>query len=115
VGDFFRLMAPFQPSSLAGAADPFDWGDEQHVAGLLTPDFELEFDELDAPYTADSGEAAWAELSSFYGPTKTLADSLGHERRLELQRAVVEFYEAHRSGGRVHHQRRYLLVLGNRR
>ena len=115
VGDFFRLMAPFQPSAVAGAGDPFDWGDEQHVTGLLAPDFELEFDELDAPHTAESGEAAWAELSSFYGPTKTLSDSLGPMRRLELQRAVVEFYEAHRSGARVHHQRRYLLVLGSRR
>ena len=50
-----------------------------------------------------------------YGPTKVLADSLG-DRREELQRAWVEFFETeYRRNGEIQHTREYLLVLGERR
>ncbi|MEK6274991.1 MAG: class I SAM-dependent methyltransferase [Actinomycetota bacterium] len=114
VGDFFERMAPFREATAGETASPFDWGEKEYVEGLLGADFELEFDELDAPYTAESGEAAWQELSSSYGPTKTLAESLSPERREELRRSVVSFYEELRANGGVHHSRGYLLILGTR-
>jgi hypothetical protein len=44
-----------------------------------------------------------------------LADSLG-DRREELRRAWVEFFETeYRRNGEIQHAREYLLVLGERR
>ena len=61
------------------------------------------------------GEAYWDLFSTSYGPTKVLADSLG-ERRGELQRTWVEFFESnYAEGGEIVHTREYLLVLGRRR
>jgi hypothetical protein len=62
-----------------------------------------------------SGEAYWDLFSTSYGPTKVLADSLG-ERRDELHRAWVEFFETNYvEGGEIVHTREFLLVLGRRR
>jgi SAM-dependent methyltransferase len=115
VGDFFRVMSPFQEPQPENAASPFDWGREQYVTELLGSAYELEFDELDSPYRCGSGKAAWDELSSSYGPTKSLADSLDDGRRAELRRAVVEFYERLRDESGIRHSRTYLLTLGRRR
>jgi hypothetical protein len=49
-----------------------------------------------------------------YGPTKTLADSLG-PRREELHHAWVDFFEQnYRSRNGIAHDREWLLVLGTR-
>lgn len=115
VGDFFRIMEPFQVHTNASVGSHFDWGREAYVGLLLGEAFELEFNERDCPYTADSGDDAWTELSSAYGPTKALAESLDKPRREELRRTIVEFYEQLRVEGGVRHSRTYLLVTGRRR
>ena len=62
-----------------------------------------------------SGEASWQLFSPSYGPTATLADSLG-DRREELHRAWVDFFETnYRRNGEIAHTREYLLVTGVRR
>jgi hypothetical protein len=54
-------------------------------------------------------------VSTNYGPTKTLVDSLG-DRREELHRASVEFFESnYRADAEIAHTREYLLVVGGRR
>ena len=79
--------------------DWFELDCEQHVSTLRLP----------------SGEAYWEIFSTSFGPTKTLAESLG-ERRGELQRAWVDFFESnYRVGGEIAHTREYLLVVGERR
>ena len=115
VGDFFRVMAQFQDPAPSDAGSHFDWGRREFVRARLGSTFELEFEELDCPYMPDSGEAAWTELSSAYGPTKALAESLPPRRLAELRRAVVEFYEQLRNDAGVCHSRTYLLVIGRRR
>lgn len=115
VGDFFRMMSPFQASQPTAPPSPFDWGRRAYVSVLLGGAFELNFEELDCPYRPESGEAAWQELSSAYGPTKALAESLSRQRRVELRQAVVDFYERLRDDGGVSHSRTYLLVTGSRR
>lgn len=113
VGDIFRIMAPFQPGP--PPSSPFDWGDEPIVERLLGAAFELEIEKHVSTLTLESGKAYWELFSSSYGPTKTLAESLG-ERRQELERAWVDFFETnHRTNGEVVHPREYLLVLGTRR
>jgi len=63
----------------------------------------------------ESGEAYWDLFSSSYGPTKTLADSLG-DRRDDFARAWIDFFEReYRSGDEIVHTREYLFVRRQRR
>ncbi len=113
VARMFAMMARFQPTP--PPSSPFDWGDERRVTTLLGEWFELKFEEHTSTLRVRSGEAYWELFSSRYGPTKTLAESLG-ERREELRRAWVEFFESnYRADGEIAHTREYLLVLGKRR
>jgi ubiquinone/menaquinone biosynthesis C-methylase UbiE len=84
----FQVMAPYFPAP--PPSSPFDWGDEQRAQELLGESFELDIEEQTSTLIMPSGEAYWELFSSSYGPTKTLADSLG-ERREELHRDWVEF------------------------
>jgi hypothetical protein len=86
----FGVMAPFLPAP--PPASPFDWGDEARVRELLGDAFDLDIGEHVSTLNMPSGEAYWELFSTSYGPTKVLADSLG-ERREELHRAWVEFFE----------------------
>jgi SAM-dependent methyltransferase len=109
----FKVMAPFMPAP--PPSSPFDWGDEDRVRELLGDSFELELEEHVSTLHLPSGEVYWELFSTSYGPTKVLADSLG-DRREELQRAWVEFFETeYRRNGEIQHTREYLLVLGERR
>jgi SAM-dependent methyltransferase len=109
----FKVMAPYQPAP--PPSSPFDWGDEQRVRELLGEQFELELEEHVSTLRVPSGEAYWELFSTSYGPTKTLADSLG-ERREDLHRDWVDFFETnYREDGEIVHTREYLLVLGTRR
>ncbi len=113
VARMFAMMAPFQPAP--PPRSPFDWGDEERVAALLGEWFDLEFEEHTSTFRVPSGEAYWELYSTSYGPTKTLADSLG-ERREELRRTWIEFFESnYREDGEIAHTREYLLVVGERR
>jgi ubiquinone/menaquinone biosynthesis C-methylase UbiE len=113
VGRMFRMMAPFQPAP--PPSSPFDWGREERVRELLGDAFELELEEHVSTLRVPSGEDYWQLFSSSYGPTKTLAESLG-DRREELHRAWVDFFEnEYRVDGEIAHIREYLLVLGTRR
>jgi ubiquinone/menaquinone biosynthesis C-methylase UbiE len=113
LGQMFKVMAPYlaapPPSS------PFDWGDEKRVRELLGDSFELEIEQHVSTLTVPSGEDYWQLFATSYGPTKTLADSLG-DRREDLHRDWVEFFETnYKSNGEIVHTREYLLVLGTRR
>ena len=109
----FKVMAPYQPAP--PPSNPFDWGDEGHVRDLLGEAFDLTFEEGISTLQVPSGEAYWELFSTSYGPTKTLAESLG-DRREELHRDWVEFFEQnYHDDGDIAHTREYLLVLGTRR
>jgi hypothetical protein len=97
-------------------SSPFDRGDRRRAMKLLGDWFELEVEERTSTLRVPSGQAYWEQLySNSYGPTKTLADSLG-ERRETLRRAWVEFFESnYRADGEIAHTREYLLVIGERR
>jgi ubiquinone/menaquinone biosynthesis C-methylase UbiE len=109
----FRMMAPFQPAP--PPADPFLWGDEEHVRTLLGAWFELTFEAHVSTLRIGSAEAYWELFSTCFGPLKTLADALG-DRRDELRRTWIEFFEREYGGDDgIAHRREYLLVLGQRR
>ena len=82
---------------------------------LLGEWFDLEIEEHVSTLHIASGEAYWDLFSTSYGPTATLADSLG-DRREELHRAWVDFFESnYRDNGEIAHTREYLLISGVRR
>jgi SAM-dependent methyltransferase len=113
LAQMFKVMAPYQPAP--PPSSPFDWGDERQVRELLGESFELELEEHVSTLRVPSGEAYWELFSTSYGPTKTLADSLG-DRREELHRDWVDFFETtYQVNGEIAHPREYLLVLGRRR
>jgi SAM-dependent methyltransferase len=113
IGRMFKVMAPYQPGP--PPSSPFDWGVESRVRELLGESFELEFEERVSTFRVPSGEAYWELFSTSYGPTKTLAESLG-DRREELHRDWVDFFETnYGENGEIAHPREYLLVFGTRR
>ena len=116
VPEFFKVMAAYMPPRAEGVGNPFDWGDRDHVTGLLGDTFELRFSDGDVPQTGSSGEDVWELFSSSYGPTKTLAESLDDEKRESLKQDWVEFFDGFRQDdGTISQPRPYLLVLGTRK
>jgi SAM-dependent methyltransferase len=113
IGDLFRLMAPFQPAK--PPSNPFDWGNEEIVTGLLGEHYELEFSSEDSVFEYPTSESYWDLMSTSYGPTKTLVDSLDDERREELHGIWLAHYDALVEGDRVVQHRSYLLTTGTRR
>jgi 2-polyprenyl-3-methyl-5-hydroxy-6-metoxy-1,4-benzoquinol methylase len=108
----FKVMAPYMAAP--PPSSPFDWGDESRVRELLGEAFELEIEEHVSTLSTPTGEAYWELFSTSYGPTKTLADSLG-DRREELHRDWVDFFESnYRVDDEIVHPREYLLVIGTR-
>jgi len=113
LGRLFKVMAPYQPAP--PPSSPFDWGDETRVRELLGDDFELELEERVSTLRTPTAEEYWQLFSTSYGPTKTLAESIG-ERREDLHRDWIEFFETnYESGGEIAHTREFLLVSGIRR
>jgi SAM-dependent methyltransferase len=113
LGKMFKVMAPYQPAP--PPSSPFDWGDEQRVRELLGGAFDLEIEEHVSTLSMPSAEDYWELFATSYGPTKTLAESLG-ERREDLHRDWIEFFETnYEEGGEIVHTREYLLILGTRR
>jgi SAM-dependent methyltransferase len=115
VGAMFVAMKPFQPPPPDGAGSPFQWGDESYVEELLGRDFELEFHEGDSPQVGESGEQIWSDYVAWYGPSRTLHDSLDADRRAELDRVMAEFFDRFRSDDGIHPSRPYIVILGTRR
>lgn len=115
IGDFFRLLARFQPSPPEGAGNPLDWGREDHASELLQDDFDLRFLHGSEPQTGESSEEVWDLFVSSFGPMKTLYESLDEGRREELHKAFVGFYDSRTQDGRVAAPREYLMILGTRR
>ena len=109
----FKVMAPYQPAP--PPSNPFQWGDESHVRDLLGDSFELELEEHVSTLRMPSGDAYWELFSTSYGPTKTLADSLG-DRRAELRRDWIQFFEDnYRADGEIVQPREFLFITGVRR
>jgi ubiquinone/menaquinone biosynthesis C-methylase UbiE len=116
VAKMFGMMKPFQPPPPEGAGVPFQWGSEQHVQELLGDAFDLQLERHVSHLRVPTGEDYWQLFASSYGPTRTLAEALNDERREELHRTWVDFFESnYRSDGEIEHDREWLFVYGTRR
>lgn len=113
IGKLFKVMAPYQAAP--PPSSPFDWGKEDRVRELLGDAFDLEIEKQVNVFRAETAEAMWELFSTSYGPTKTLAEAIG-ERREDLHRDWVEFYEAnYKENGEIAQPSEYLLISGVRR
>jgi len=116
VGELFQIMKPFMPPPSEGVPSPFEWGKRDRVEELLGDDYDLDIQERVSTLSISSGEEYWQLFLTSYGPTKSLAASLDDERREELHRSWVDFFESnYRDGDSIEHPRQYLLVLGTRK
>jgi ubiquinone/menaquinone biosynthesis C-methylase UbiE len=116
VAEMFKILSKYQQAAPpAGAGNPFDWGDTDHVNEVLGDYCNLAFARGISVHRAESGEALWRVFREDYGPTKVLADSLDAETYAELERECIEFFETFRTpNGEVEAEREYLLTIGTR-
>ena len=112
IGKLFKVMAPYQPAP--PPSSPFDWGTEDRVRELLGGAFELEFETHMNTFRTPTAEDMWELFSTSYGPTKTLAESLG-DRSEDLHRDWVEFYATYEKDGEIAQPSEFLLISGVRR
>jgi len=115
VAELFKLMAPYQMARPAGVGYPFDWGDHEYVQQRLGDAFELTFIGGVSTHREPSAARLWQVFEEAYGPTKVLAESLGDERREELRRDCIEFFDQFDDGDGVAWRRPYLLTVGTRK
>jgi SAM-dependent methyltransferase len=114
-GDFFNMVAAFQPPMPEGAGSPLEWGREEYAGDLLDGEFDLRFVHGSAPQVGESGEEIWQLFRTSFGPVKTLYETLPEPRREELHQTYVDHFEEYRTDGGIEAPRQYLLILGTRR
>jgi SAM-dependent methyltransferase len=115
IAQFFGMMRQFQPPPPEGAGVMLDWGREDYVGDLLGSEFDLTFEHAQDPQLGDSGEQIWQIYVSSYGPVKTLYESLDDDRKEQLHRSYVDFYESNRQDGGIIAPREYTIILGRRK
>jgi ubiquinone/menaquinone biosynthesis C-methylase UbiE len=112
---FFPVTRKYSPPMLPGQGDSDDWASRAYVEPMLGDAFELEFEEGNATFRGESGEAMWQLLVRSAGPMKARSESLGPEELERFHREFVEFLEAHRTNGGISLPSTYVVVLGTRR
>jgi SAM-dependent methyltransferase len=110
-----QLAAKYLPPPPEGAGNPFQWGSEEYVRGLLGDAFELEFSSGDAPLVGESGAALFDFMLSGVGPMRMLYGSLDDGQKAEFRQASIDLYEEDRAGDEIHSPGPYLLTVGRRK
>lgn len=112
----FKVMKTYMPPPPDPAPpSPFEWGRPERVKDLLGGSFDLAFEYGTSFYREPDGEAAWANFSTNYGPTRGLAANLPADRRQALQNDFVAFHNAYQDVLGITVPRTYLVTLGVRR
>ena len=115
VGQYFKVIAKYQPPPPEGVGNPFDWGRTDYATELLGESFELTFGGGNSVHTLASGEALWELFSTSYGPMKVLADSLDPTTRAAFRSDYIAFAEGYKSDDSLALPREYLLIIGHRK
>jgi len=115
IGNFFKVIGSYSPPPVAGAGTSLQWSDREHCEQLLGDAFELTFSEHNTPYRKDSAEAMWEEMSTAFGPIKTLLGALEPEGGRALRDELLTLFAESQTADGVTLDRPYLLVRGTRR
>jgi len=106
-----RRLVPDERHIWCSASETFE--SPYHAAA--GHNFDLQIERQISIFRTSNGEEYWDIFSTDYGPTKTLADSLG-ARREEFHQTWVDFFEKdYRQGDEIVHDREWLLILGTKR
>jgi hypothetical protein len=112
----FEVMKPFMPALAQPArSSPFDWGKVERLQELLGRSFDLSFEEGTNRFRYGSGEQAWNLWANHYGPSMSLAASLGDERREDFKRAMIAWHETFASALGYEQPRTYVITRAIRR
>jgi len=112
---FQPITHKYAPPLEPGQGDSIDWGREEYAEQLLADDFELTFDEGDAPISGSSGEEVFQLLVESAGPMKARAETMPAELFQQFRTDFVDLFEQHRQGDTVSVPAPYLVILGRRR
>ncbi|HEY8773664.1 MAG TPA: methyltransferase domain-containing protein [Gaiellaceae bacterium] len=110
-----RILASFRMGARDAWSGPFAWGDPAEARRLLGPDFELDFEELAAPFRVSSPREGWHVYRGSFGPLADLHSSLGPAGSAELRARVLELLRSYVRPEGVVAPRPLLLVVGRRR
>ena len=114
--EVFAAMLRYLPQFNADGPDPYAWADRGYTGGLLGEEFELSFEEGDAPQHGRSGTGMWQLMADAYGPAHRLVTSLDAGRAATLAGEVASVYERYRTpDGTISMPRPYLIITGSRR
>jgi len=109
---FSPVSEKYRPPSEPGAGDSDDWSREDHVRELLGESFELELEDVEYRFPAESPDALWELLTSSVGPFKALVESLERDQAEEYHREFLRYIEGFGDRGVPGD---YVVVLGTRR
>jgi SAM-dependent methyltransferase len=109
---FSPISDRFRPPPEPGVGDSDDWSREEHVRELLGGAFELELEDVDYRFPAESPDGLWELLTASVGPFKALVESLEPDQLQEYHRAFLDYVGGFGDKGVPGD---YVVVLGTRR
>ena len=110
-----RILASFCAGGRDAWLRPFAWGDPLEARRLLDQEFELDFEELAAPFRVSTPREGWHLYRKSFGPLADLLGSLGPAGSAELRARVIELLRRYVTADGVVAPRPLLLVVGRRR
>lgn len=110
-----RILASFRAGTREAWFRPFAWGDPAEARRLLGADFELDVEELAAPFCVPTPHEGWHVYRESFGPLADLHGSLGPAGSAELRLRVIELLRRYVTPDSVVAPRPLLLVVGRRR
>ena len=110
-----RILASFRAGGREAWLRPFAWGEPLEARRLFDRDFELDIDELAAPFRVSTPREGWEVYRESFGPLADLLDSLGPAGCAELRARVIELLRRYVTAEGVVAPRPLLLVVGRRR
>ena len=116
IANFFGVIASHSDNpQLPRGPSPLDWGDPDHVRGLLGDAFDLTFETGVNHAYHESPEAIWQWYLRGFGPLRTLHESLGAEARQALKADIDRYHSTYAVEAGLRVDRDYLVTIGTRR
>jgi ubiquinone/menaquinone biosynthesis C-methylase UbiE len=114
VGRVFALLSEFGEPAPEDLADPTTWGIVDGVNRLLSPFFELRFEEGISFGYFDDVEQMWDFYVRTFGPLRQLSKMLDEVRLAELREKFTEEHRQFETKAGLRIPRPYLLAIGTR-
>ena len=112
---FFGVMRPYMQAPVQPSPpSPFEWGKRERIQELLGENFDMRFEDGINFQRAQDSEEIWNLMSTSYGPTKVLANSLEPHRLEEFHRDFLAFNDNFKTDLGISVPRTYLVAVGTK-